>query len=245
MPGSVGTNPALTIAALADRMCTSVLETRPSAVPVPETLAHGGPTSLSFTEEMRGFLGFGRTDPRSREATVDGDRFAFQLTITADDVDRFLSDPAHPATAEGWIDADVCGGRRPIVRGWFNLFAPGEAPDRREMRYRLHFRDGDDQPRTLAGYKDVHHGPPTRLWLDTSTLYSRLYEGHVTEEDERDARILAAGVLRILPTDLVKMLGTFETTGPDGAAAIARFGAFFLGQLWDIYRPCPKETVPS
>jgi len=67
----------------------------------------------------------------------------------------------------------------------------------------------------------------------------------VTEEDERDARILAAGVLRILPTDLVKMLGTFETTGPDGAAAIARFGAFFLGQLWDIYRPCPKETVPS
>lgn len=242
MPGSVGTNPALTIAALADRMCTQVLEARRTAIPVPEMRpVPSVATSLSFTEEMRGFLGLGRTDPRAREGQGDGDRFAFELTITADDVDRFLSDPEHLATAVGWIDADVCGGRRPIVRGWFNLFAPGEAPDRREMRYRLHFLDGEGRPRTLAGYKDVHHGPATRLWLDTSTLYTRLYEGHVTEQDEDDAPILAAGILRILPTDLVHMLGTFETTGPDGLAAIARFGSFFLGQLWDIYRPCPQE----
>ncbi len=242
MPGPVGANPALTIAAFADRMCTHILESRAPVIPVTATTCHPGDprTSLSFVEEMRGFLGVGLTDPRSREGTPEGGRFAFRITITADDVNRFLSEPEHPARAEGWIDAAVCGGRRPIARGWFNLFAPGDAPDRREMRYRLHFTDDQNRPRTLAGWKDVHHGPPTRLWLDTSTLFTRLLEGHVAEDaedEDDDARVLAAGTLRILPSDLAKMLTTFRTEGPNGAAALARFGGFFLGELWEVYRP--------
>jgi cholesterol oxidase len=236
----VGANPALTIAAFADRMCTHILESRAPVIPVTATTCGPGDppcTSLSFVEEMRGFLGVGLSDPRSREGTPEGGRFAFRSTITADDVNRFLSDPEHCARAEGWIDAAVCGGRRPIARGWFNLFAPGDTPDRREMRYRLHFTDDQNRPRTLTGWKDVHHGPPTRLWLDTSTLFARLLEGHVAEDEDDDARVLAAGTLRILPSDLAKMLTTFRTEGPDGAAALARFGGFFLGELWEVYRP--------
>ncbi|MCT9929274.1 FAD-dependent oxidoreductase [Planotetraspora sp. A-T 1434] len=245
LPGPVGANPALTIAALADRMCTRMLESRESAAPsAPMSVAVSSPvsspvpspvsavasafvsgerTSLWFAEEMRGSLG--------------GD-FAFRLTITADDVHRFLSEPEHQARAEGWIDAAICGGRRPVARGWFNLFVPGGAPGRREMRYRLHFWDGDDRPLTLAGWKDVHHGPPTRLWLDTSTLHARLLEGHVEEgTEEAEEKVIAEGTLRILPSDLVKMLTTFRTAGPDGAAALARFCRFFLGELWEVYRP--------
>ena len=64
MPGPVGTNPSLTIAALADRMCTRMLEQPRAAAPgrpsppagrrcgLPSTSMPS--TSLSFTEEMTG-----------------------------------------------------------------------------------------------------------------------------------------------------------------------------------------------
>ncbi|MEW9529717.1 GMC oxidoreductase [Microbispora sp. NPDC049125] len=245
MPGPVGANPALTIAALADRMATRMLETtapataaaKPGSGPDAEPAVYGDRTSLWFVEEMRGALQPGGDDPRSQAGVPGSGPFAFRLIITVDDVDRFLTEPDHQARAEGWIDAAVCGGRRPISRGWFNLFTPGDAPDRRRMLYRLHFWDGDDRPRTLAGWKDVHHGPPTRLWLDTSTLYARLLEGHVEEGADEGARAVAAGTLRISPADLARMLATFRTAGPGGAAALARFCGFFLGELWDVYRP--------
>ncbi|TKK83833.1 GMC family oxidoreductase [Herbidospora galbida] len=221
MPGPVGANPALTIAAMADRLATRLAD-RMITTKKARLMGIRTVTGLSFTEEMRGSL--------------DGsDPVSFRITITADDVDRFLAEPDHTARAEGWIDAAVCGGRRPIERGWFNLFAPGEAPDRREMRYLLHFRDGEGRPRTLAGIKHVEHGPPTRLWLDTSTLHTRLLEGHVQDDDP--AKPLGSGTMHISPSDLARMLTTFKTTGPNGLAALARFGTFFLGELWDIYGP--------
>ncbi|MEU9889374.1 GMC family oxidoreductase [Sphaerisporangium sp. NPDC051011] len=265
LPGPVGANPSLTIAALADRMCTRMLEGRPPAggksvnggrprMAVETEMAVGGspeegvlltagepavPTSLSFTEEMTGFVSLGVEDPRARHVNgrSHGDRFSFQLTIEIDDVDGFLARPAHLARAWGWIEAEFCGGRRTVEHGWFNLFAPGATPDRREMRYRLWFTDGEGRPRTLAGWKDVHHGPATRLWLDTSTLYTCLLEGHVPEGEDDGAVVAGAGTLRIQPMDLAATLKSFSTEGPHGLTALARFGRFFVGQLWDVYGP--------
>ncbi|MFI0348827.1 GMC oxidoreductase [Actinomadura sp. 9N407] len=267
MPGPVGPNPSLTIAAMADRMATRILEdeSRPvttGAEPVAGTgspdgvlngPAHGtesgafegtgggspegsGRTSLSFTEEMKGFITSGTADPRAGELAEDRERFSFRLTITAEDVDRFLAEPGHTARAEGWIDAAGHGGRRPVQRGWFDLFAPGGAEDRRLMKYRLYFTDGQGRPRTLAGHKNVLHGPPTRIWPDTSTLYARILDGHVEEGDET-APVLAAGVLHIQLTDFARQLTTFRTTGPGGPAALLEFGRFFAGELWEVYGP--------
>ncbi|MBO3747782.1 GMC family oxidoreductase [Streptosporangiaceae bacterium NEAU-GS5] len=205
VPGPVGPNPSLTIAALADRMCTRLIDglaNRPAAAPT-----YDGGTTLSFTEEMR------------------GGGVSFHVTITTDDVDRFLTDPGHVARAEGWI-ADR-GGRRPIERGWFNLFVPGDEPGRKEMRYRFEYTDSANQPRVLVGVKTVAHGSPARLWMDTSTLHTRILDASGKE--------LWKGTLRITPGDLIRMIGTFETMGPEGTSAIVRFGRFFLGELWDIY----------
>jgi cholesterol oxidase len=269
LPGPVGANPSLTIAAMADRMCERLLELHKTgagaagaAVSAPPPVTGGGPviggavndsvrapegqdsggssvrTSLAFTEEMKGFYVAGASEPHVADR---GERLSFKLTITADDVDRFLSDPGHLARAEGWIDAANCGGRRRIERGWFNLFVPGDgAPDRREMRYRLHFTDVQGRPRTLVGWKDIHHGPPTRIWPDTTTLYYRLYEGHVYEgelDDDEGVAALGAGTLHIRMIDFVEQMTTFRTEGPRGAAALERFGRFFLGALWDVYGP--------
>jgi cholesterol oxidase len=260
MPGSIGPNPSLTIAAHADRMSTHLLENRGaraatqtggksgvgsvSAGPVagddaacdPE-LGDADRTSLSFTEEMKGFYVTGETNPGGAELADHRERFEFRLTITAEDVDRFLDETEHTAKAEGWIDAEACGGRRTVDRGWFNLFAPAGAPDRRLMKYRLYFTDGADQPRTLTGWKNVHHGPPTHIWPDTSTLFFRVLEGHVDESADEQARIVGAGTLHIELTDFAQQLTTFRTKGPQGLRALARFGKFFAGELWDVYGP--------
>ncbi|MET8160467.1 GMC family oxidoreductase [Sphaerisporangium sp. NPDC005289] len=264
LPGPVGANPSLTIAALADRMSTRLLERRPVAtrqrkegqvdmsvgtgrVPAhPHAEArglasagHGERTSLSFSEEMSGHIALGVDDPRSGDLAErsHGGRCTFRLTISIEDLDRFLAEPEHLARAEGWVDADFVGGRRPVERGWFNLFTSGGAPDRREMRYRLWFTGADGLPRTLAGWKDVHHGPATRLWLDTSTLFTRVMWGHVPEGEDGEAEVAGAGTLHIQPMDLAATLKSFHTQGPHGIAALARFGRFFVGQLWDVYGP--------
>lgn len=104
------------------------------------------------------------------------------------------------------------------------------------MKYRLYFTDAE-QPRTLTGWKNVFHGMPIDIWPDTSTLFYRVLEGHVEEDQDEHARIVGAGTLHIELADFAQQLTTFRTTGPHGIAALARFGSFFLGELWDVYGP--------
>ncbi|GAB3670791.1 hypothetical protein GCM10027589_39420 [Actinocorallia lasiicapitis] len=257
LPGPVGANPALTIAALADRMCTAIVTGAKSgsgahdqgtgagaamgmAGPTLEGAVddgEAGPTSLSFTEEMKGHYVAGARDPHDDD---HGAKLAFRLTITADAVDRFLAEPSHLAVAEGWIDAPDFGGRRRVEKGRFNLFVPVTRegllePDRREMRYRLFFSDVQGRPLTLSGWKDIHHGPATHIWPDTTTLYYRIFAGHVAEDPEESP--VGAGTLHIRLVDFVEQLTTFRTEGPNGLRSLDRFGRFFLGELWDVYGP--------
>jgi cholesterol oxidase len=271
MPGPVGANPSLTIAALADRMATRMLEARaprprqesapveatttatPSPTPAPPTAPTSPtartaptvptgptvPTSLSFEEEMAGFVVPGATDPRAGEADQDTGRepFSFRLRIDVDDVDGFLAEPEHLARAWGSVRTPGPQGQRPVERGWFNLFVPGTTPRSRRMRYRLWFTDAGGRPRTLVGRKDVDDGPISRMWRDTSTLYVRLLHGHVPPQGDADAVVVGAGTLCLEPKDLVATLRSFSTEGPHGLAALARFGTFFVGELWDVYGP--------
>jgi cholesterol oxidase len=59
-----------------------------------------------------------------------------------------------------------------------------------------------------------------------------MLDGHVPD---KDGAVLGTGVLRISIADLARQLTTVRTTGPDGAAAVRRFGRFFLGGLWSLY----------
>ena len=253
MPGPVGPNPSLTIAALADRMCTRLLDKPPATTVGGADLVRAGAaadpepgppardperTWLAFSEEMSGTCFPGASNGGSAAvARLLQEPLAFRLTITADDLERFLDEPEHSARAEGWIDAASIGGRRQIQRGWFNLFAPTGVPDRRLMWYRLQFDSALGQPRTLIGWKNVWHGALTRIWPDTSTLYFRLLAGHVAAEEDDQARILAAGTLHLHITDFVRQLTTIRVEGPHCAAGMERFGRFFAGQLWDVYGP--------
>lgn len=252
MPGPVGPNPALTIAAFADRMAERIIErgeptARVSAEPHPPReespmTTAATPTSLAFTEDMKGFATPGATDHQAGfdAGKRQGHECMFHLTIRIADVAAFLQDPTYEASAEGWVEFAPLGGRLPVVRGAFNLFVEEDDPTRRRMLYRLFLAGPDGEPLTLTGYKDIHDDPGFDVWKDTSTLYTQLRRGHGGPHEEDDAEILASGVLHILKLDFARQLTTFRTEGPTAQArarAMADFGRLFLGELWQLYGP--------
>jgi hypothetical protein len=199
-----------------------------------------GRKSVRFTEEMKGYVTFGERDYErgAREGRESGPRLMFHLTIEVDDLDRFASDPRREAVAEGWVGCDSLGGRLPVERGVFNLFVDDEDPAIKRMLYRLFFRDGSGHPVTLTGHKVIRNDPSADVWPDTTTLYTRLLQGHVDASDERAAQVIASGMIWISPLDFLKQLTTFRADGPSTlsrASALARFGALFAGQLWRVY----------
>lgn len=197
-------------------------------------------TALSFTEEMKGYIAASQVDPNKgfsigKEARAPA---AVHVAIEVDDVDRFIREPGHRASATGWIQYGESGGRTAITEGWFNLFVDDGDPHRKHMIYRLFFRDGQGRDRTLLGLKTIEDRAGSDVWSDTTTLYTRILEGHRGGRDDAGALVVAAGILRLHLTDFLEELGTFRVQGPtvsERAAALARFGAFFLGSLWDVY----------
>ncbi|HVE45672.1 MAG TPA: FAD-dependent oxidoreductase [Acidimicrobiales bacterium] len=257
MPGPVGPNPALTIAAFANRMSDAILEGRtsspppsspspsPSPVPAPAPGPPSDPestppTAIEFTEEMKGYVTFGEDDfHRGFEQGRRNDNFLmFHLTIETDDVERFVADPAHLADARGWVECEALGGRLPVERGVFNLFVETSDPDRTNMLYRLFFADGAGHPLTFVGFKDVKDDRGLDLWRDTTTLFTRVLRGHVEPGHDGDAEVVASGIITIHLLDFLEQLTTFRAHGPSTSAraeALGDFGRLFLGKLWDTY----------
>jgi hypothetical protein len=149
--------------------------------------------SIRFTEEMKGYVTFRESDYErgAREGRKSGTSLMFHLTIEVDDLDRFASDPRREATAEGWVGCDALGGRLSVEKGVFNLFVDDEDPAIKRMLYRLFFRDGAGHPVTLTGHKIIRNDPSADVWPDTTTLYTRVLQGHVDGAGEPAAQIVA------------------------------------------------------
>jgi cholesterol oxidase len=259
MPGPVGPNPSLTIAGLADRFADAILEemkgpTVTAPPPPPPDHDEGGearatqapppasehPASLEFTEKMRGFVTFGERDfdKGFRAGKKSKTALMFHVTVRMDDVERFVADEQHPGTITGDVDCDALGGKLEIQRGWFHLFVDaGEHGERKLMKYRLFLHDGEGHPITLRGVKDVEDDRGFDVWSDTSTLFTHVYAGHVEPEGDDDAEIVAGGILHIRPTDFAVQCTTFRVHPPHRVDALARFGALFAGDLWEVYGP--------
>jgi predicted patatin/cPLA2 family phospholipase len=203
-------------------------------------------TSLSFTEEMKGYVAIGNTDYNIpdfnlgfRKGHEDGTYFMFHLTIKIDGVNRFVTDPEHDTEGvEGYIECEELGGKLPVEKGWFNLFVDQGDPTNKKMLYRLFFTSGNGQPLTLSGFKSVKEAPGIDLWTATNTLYTRILQGHVTPADEARTKVVAIGIISNHFLDFLKQLASMHTDGPtpvERANALVEFNTFFLGQLWDVY----------
>jgi predicted acylesterase/phospholipase RssA len=211
--------------------------------PGPPSTAHppaGTVTTLEFTEQMKGFLTKGELDYQSgytkgKKAHADA---MVRLTIHLDDVDQFITNPQHEAKATGVFKSEQFGGTRTVQNGIFNLFVDLTDATRKAMYYRLWFTDQQGHDLTLVGFKDVKDDPGNDQWEDTTTLYTRILEGHVTADQDTAAATVAAGIIKIQMLDFLQQLTTFRVEGgtvADRTNALARFGRLFLGKLWDVY----------
>jgi predicted acylesterase/phospholipase RssA len=199
-------------------------------------------TSIRFTEEMKGFAAASESDAEKghKKGKDAGTKLDVRLTILIDDADQFVTDPAHAASIEGTITSPLVGGTRPVERGTFSLFVHDTDPRKKQMRYRLLCRDAGGALATLAGVKFVENDVGLDALRDTTTLFVRLFEGDVSEQAETGATIRGAGIIRIEFLDFLQQMTTFRAEGPSIAAeiqALGRFGALFLGKLWDVYGP--------
>lgn len=253
LPGPVGPNPSMTIAANADRIVERVLETAPpvrSADPYEDTVEELSVAefeegdSVAFTEQMKGFMALGETEPRVGwdRARLVNHRFMFELTITIPDMDRFLADDLHPGIATGYVRCELLGGKLPVERGWFNLFVATDEADTKEMRYRLWFRDLSGSPVTMYGFKTVRNDDGLDMWSDTSTLYITLLKGHIPPGGE--GPVIGAGMLRILTRDFAKQLTTFRATGKTPLKSMGKFGAHFAKSLVQTYGTQRTKAKP-
>jgi cholesterol oxidase len=186
---------------------------------------------------MAGFAAFDIADPEAGAAAgqAAGNRLMFHLTIVIDDVDHFIDDPMERGRAHGWVGCDMLGGRLPVERGDFNLFVD-VGSGHKQMRYHLRFRDAAGHPLTLVGRKEVIGGPLTKVWAETTTLYTTIVRGHPAEGEE--APVVAAGVLHISPAAFARQVTTFRVAGGEWQgrpAAMARFARLFVGQLWEVF----------
>jgi predicted patatin/cPLA2 family phospholipase len=198
------------------------------------------PTTLSFTEEMKGYIAFGETNyaRAMREGNQNGTVLMVHLTIKLDGVHHFVTNPKHEATAEGYVRCEALGGKLPIEQGRFNLFVDEGDPTVKKMIYRLYFRDSVGHAITLSGFKLIRDNAHFDVWAATTTLFTRILKGQVEPGEESHAEVVASGVITVHLLEFLKQLTTFRTEGPtlvQRASALSEFGIFFLGKLWDVY----------
>jgi predicted patatin/cPLA2 family phospholipase len=204
-------------------------------------------TTLTFTEEMKGYVTLAATDYQTTDFNLgfsqgskEGTYFMFHLTIEIDDVSRFVAEPEHDTQGvTGHIECNALGGKLRVEHGWFNLFVDKDDPAIKRMLYRLFFTDERGQPLTLSGFKLVKEDPGIDLWTATNTLYTRIFQGHVvSEEDEAKAEMVGFGIISNHFLDFLKQMVSMRTTGPTAmkrATVLVEFNMFFLGKLWDVY----------
>ncbi len=258
MPGPVGPNPSLTIAAVADRFADAILEEMkgntvtapPPPPPDPDaddaTPASEHPASVEFTEKMRGFITFGEDDYDKgfRQGKKSKTKCMFHVTPRMEDIERFVAEPAHEGSITGYLDCDALGGKLPVIQGWFNLFVDDDedGDERKLMKYRLWLEDGEGHPITFNGFKEAKDDPGFDVWTDTTTLFSHILKGHVppgpaNEVGDAGEEIIATGILHVLPADFAVQMTTFRVEPAHRLDALGRFGGLFLGSMWETWKP--------
>lgn len=193
------------------------------------------PVGLTFDETMAGGFAMGETDPEAGRLAGEreGSELSMHASVAIDDLAAFVDAPDHRGRLSGTIDFTPFGAGLHAPHGVFNLFCPSDEPALKLMVYELGFEHGG-KAYYLAGRKHVRDAPVTELWKATTTLYTTLHEGA-----DASGPVVGAGVLTLSVKELIALVSTMRVTGAESPAAearaLARFGGFFMGDLWDTY----------
>jgi len=192
-----------------------------------------GKTGITFDEVMSGGFSLGETDTTTGAAKGSNSVLTMHGTVTIDDIDAFIAEPGHLGRLDVVMDWPPFGTGLPAPGGIFNLFSPSGDPKLKLMVYEWAVtHDGVDY--YFAGQKNVQEHPVLELWHDTTTLHTLLHQGK-----DKTGPVIGAGIISLSFQQLLKMGGHFKPlnagSAAEGAEAIAKFGKFFMGELWGTY----------
>jgi cholesterol oxidase len=243
IPRSLAVNPLLTISAMAERAVAMMarqhrwkIDYRLSGcVPLQPSNPELG---VRFTESMQGFYSDGVDDFEEGAALgmKAGTGLKFTLTIASEDLESMLSSNAHEATLFGTVEASALSSRPlTVTEGAFRLLiVDEETVGTRQMTYRMKLTSEEGKTFWLEGTKIIHDDPFYDAWAETTILYVVL-----REDGSPDGKLIGKGILRITSSEFLKQMSTIHVTNAASAAerldAVARFGRFFIGNLWDVF----------
>ena len=192
-----------------------------------------GKIGLTFDEVMSGGFSLGQTDTETGAAMGANNVLVMHGTVTVDDIDAFVADPGHLGRLDVVMDWPPFGAGLSAPGGVFNLFSPTGDPALKLMVYEWGLtHNGMDY--YFAGQKDVQVHPVLEVWHDTTTLHTQLHQGK-----DKTGPVIGAGIISLSFAELLKMGAHFKPLNADsvqaGTEAVAKFGKFFLGELWDTY----------
>jgi len=243
LPRPLGVNPSLTIAAVAERTCALLAQDRGWTIDYtlpsrPARPVAASTVGIEFTETMKGFWAAGAAsyEEGEKQGAAAQNGFLFTLTVQGDDLDRMLKESGHEARLSGTVVAGALSSKPLMVTGGiFNLFVVDpKAPETRNMRYRMTLTSEDGKSWYFEGFKVVHDRPVFDVWHDTTTLYITLYNG-----GDASSPVLGKGILHIAPADFARQMTTMQVMNAASLeqrlSALARFGKFFAGTLFESY----------
>jgi cholesterol oxidase len=151
-------------------------------------------------------------------------------------VDTMLTRDDHLARIAGTVTCPaLCPDPLTVSDGRFSLFVTD--PDRvasRDMLYRMTLNAPDGRSWYFHGKKLITRSSLLNTWPETTTLYVT-----VSESETPGAAVVGRGILHISAADFAHQMTTVEAlNAPDRMArlsAVARFGAFFAGAVYDSY----------
>ena len=222
VPLPLGVNPSLTISALAERICTLMIDDHdwigstatPRRTHVPSRPRQPG---LRFRERSRGSCSILRPETAARGAPATPSSLDLVLTVETDDLRRLIRHPELPIGLYGTARVPALSSRRlNIAVGTFTMFEPSATDAGTTfIRYRVPLTSEDGQRFRLEAEKVLTAGSFRNLWRALTNMHVVVFDA--------DGAELGSGTLRLSPPDIVVQLCTFR--GPGAPRCAMPWGA--------------------